>query len=175
MKRSRGKIDMEALVRGRRPGRLIEPPRDVVARAVALGQGAERRPSGLAGWLHRLAFDSALTPAVAGVRGGPVEGERRLLYELDGGEVPRQLDVRLRHVSGTVEIVGQLLPPLDGAWVEFRLGRNRTKASLGSHGEFQASLAAGRGFLAVLSLRVDEQTLLVLDNLALPPKGRGDA
>ena len=155
--------------------RLREPPRDVLHRAVALKAllHPHRRPTAGA-WLMALLFDSGAQPVPAGLRAGSGSTERRILYEArcDGLE-SRQVDLRLRwEPAGTIEVVGQCLPPWLHATVAARSGRTAATAELQDTGEFILRGLRAKGALA-LTFHADGHAI-VLDGIPLPGDGRAD-
>jgi len=134
---------------------LQEPPNAALRRALALGSqlasGARHSH-----WLVKLLFDSAVQPLPAGVRGSTAD--RRLLFEARAGAdeaAAYQLDLRLRRErGGSLELTGQVLPPLEGARIEVQAGRVRRGQALGDTGEFVLrGLPRGAGSLR---LRLEE-------------------
>jgi len=143
---------VEQALRGRN---LHEPPNAAMRRALALGSELASRVR-RSHWLVELLFDSAVEPLPAGVRGSTAD--RRLLFEARSGAdeaIAYQLDLRLkRERGGSLELTGQLLPPLVGARIEARAGRVRRSRTLGDTGEFVLrGLPRGAGSLQV---RVEE-------------------
>src|SRR5688572_1882062 len=100
-------------------GPLPAPPEDVIARAVGIAR-AERptreREAPTPRWsIAQLIRDSLMTPALAGVRGGPAS--RRLLYEVEGAHLdlevsPATHDAERRRLTGQL-LVGEMMPPDD--------------------------------------------------------------
>jgi hypothetical protein len=136
---------------------------------LSLGERLERRPS-LLGSLVQLVFDSALQPVPAGVRGGG--GERRLLFEIgkEAGEKEAcQLDLRLRREeSGTVEILGQLLPPTRGGSVRARAARTRREARLGESGEFLLRGLPAQAASFRLEITRPDRTSITIEEVPMP-------
>lgn len=151
--------------------RLREPPRDVLQRAIALSSRLPQPAPSLAFWLVTLLFDSALQPAPAGLRSAG-SAERRVLYEArPGGQggSSHQIDLRLRREpGGSVEILGQCLPPMAAATVEVRSGRTRHEAAVDDAGEFLVRGVQARGAALALTLVVAGKAALVIDELPLP-------
>lgn len=171
MRRRSPRLDMEALIRDHKGGRLKEPPRHVLARAIALRADLHPRPRTIAAWVASLVFDSALMAAPTGVRRGPATGERRFLYELrEGrGEAVAQLDVRIREErGGAFEVLGQLLPPVPGAGVEIRVARGRRKVALGPNGEFRISGVSARATRLTIEVRAGDRPIARIEDVPLP-------
>lgn len=116
---------------------LHEPPNAALRKALALGSKLTPRRQGSLR-LVRLLFDSAVEPLPAGVRGSA--SDRRLLFEArreDDESAAVQLDLRLRcRRGGSLEVTGQVLPPLVGAKILAVAGRVRRSKILGDTGEF---------------------------------------
>lgn len=148
---------------------LVEPPRDVLQRAIALGERLPQpvRLRDAAKWLVDLVFDSGREPLPVGVRGGG-GAERRLLFEARlGDDTPHQVDLRLRRTAaGRIDVTGQCLPPWPGARVEAGGGRHR--AELGEGGEFLLRGLAARGGGLKLVLRLPGAGDLELLDVPLP-------
>jgi hypothetical protein len=148
---------------------LVEPPRDVLHRAVALGERLRQpvRLADAARWLVELVFDSAREPLPVGVRGGG-GAERRLLFEARQGDgASHQVDLRLRRTAaGRIDVTGQCLPPWPGARVEAGSGRHR--ADLGEGGEFLLRGLSARGGGLKLVLRLPGKGDLELLDVPLP-------
>ena len=173
--RRRRIVSDDALIRDLKGRHLVEPSRRILAEAIALGGRLAPARKGLVAWIAELLFDSGLAPATAGVRSGAAASERRLLYhcrtETDG---EAQVDVRLHAVAdGTVEIVGQLLPPWPGASVEATSGRAVRQAVLGVNGEFAVAGIPGGNDTIVLTILAKDGNSIVLGGVPMPArKGR---
>ena len=110
---------VEELLAAAASGPLPAPPEDVIARSVGITR-AERptreREAPTPRWsIAQLLRDSLMTPALAGVRGGPVS--RRLLYEVEGAHLdlevsPATHDAERRRLTGQL-LVGETMPPDD--------------------------------------------------------------
>lgn len=150
---------------------LREPSRDVLHRAYALKAMLPAPAPSFGAWLVELLFDSGMQPAPAGVRSGG-SSERRLLYEAAAPDAPdarRQLDLRVRReAGGTVEVLGQCLPPWQVATVEVRSGRSRKVATIDDAGEFLLRGISAKNSPLVLTLTVDGRPLLVIESVPLP-------
>jgi hypothetical protein len=168
----------DALIRDLGGRHLVEPSRRLLAEAIALGSRLTSPRKGAIAWVAELLFDSGLAPATAGVRSGASASERRLLYRCRTGAAEEaQIDLRLHAaVDGSVELVGQVLPPWRGASVETKLGRVRRRTTLGANGEFTlAGLPGGNATMAV-AFRARGGSALVLDRVPMPArKGRPSA
>jgi hypothetical protein len=167
-------VSDDDLIRELKGRHLVEPSRRILVEAIELGGQLAPASRGLAAWVAELLFDSGLAPATAGVRNGASASERRLLYRCRGeteltGEA--QIDLRLRAVAdGTVEIVGQVLPPWRGARVEAKAGRARRHTALGANGEFSlVGIPGGRDTL-LLAIRAEGGSSLVLDRVPMPAR-----
>ena len=167
--------DADALPALLKASSLKEPPRAVLHRAYALKSLLPRRAPSVGEWLMTLLFDSGAQPVPAGLRSGSGSSERRVLYEARcDGQEPRQVDLRLRREpAGTVEIVGQCLPPWQHATVAARTGRKPGPTDLQDTGEFILRGVAAKGRTLGLTLTADGQTI-VLDGIPLPGDGRPD-
>lgn len=155
---------------------LVEPPRRVLAEAIALGGRLKPVRRRVVGWIADLLFDSGLAPATAGVRHGTLASDRRLLFRCrTGGADDSQLDLRLHAATdGTVQILGQLLPPWPDARVEAKSGRTRRQVAMRATGEFAlAGIRGGRDTIALAILAKDGSSV-VLDRVPMPAR-RGRA
>lgn len=163
------------LIRDLKGRHLVEPSRRVLAEAIALGSRLVPARKGVAAWIAELLFDSGLAPATSGVRNGAAASERRLLYRcVTGADGEAQIDLRLHAAAdGTVDLVGQILPPWRGASVATKSGRVRRQAVLGANGEFAvAGIPGGRDTMS-LEIRGTDGSSVVLDRVPLPArKGR---
>jgi hypothetical protein len=159
---------LETLLRG---SSLQEPPRDVLHRAFALKELLPQAAPSLVDWLVKLVFDSGLQPVPAGLRSGG-SSERRLLFEARTESDPatvRQVDVRVRReAAGTVEVLGQCLPPWKAAKVEVKSGRSKKTAEVDEAGEFLLRGLNAKGETFELSLVVDGRPLLTLGAVPVP-------
>jgi hypothetical protein len=168
-------VSDDDLIRDLKGRHLVEPSRRILAEAIALGGRLAPARKGVVAWIVELLFDSGLAPATAGVRSGAAASERRLLYrcrtEVDGDV---QLDLGLHALAdGTVEIVGQLLPPWRGARVEAKSGRARRQTTTGANGEFALGGIPGGRDTIVLAILAKNGSSLVLDHVPMPArKGR---
>ena len=149
---------------------LKEPPGGTLRKAVALGGRLRPEESAAGRWLAKLVFDSAAEPLPAGVR-GEAAGERRLLYQIPPGTLVDeggQLDLRLvREPRGTVELIGQVLPPVADAWVEARVARTRRRQRLGDDGEFLLRGLPSRAGELRLEIRREGEEPLVFEGVPL--------
>jgi len=174
MRRRPTQDDLENLQRLLKGEHLIDPPRNVLRRAQALGAGLGRRRS-VVEWIAERLFDSAAEPLPVGVRGS-ASAERRLLYELrpaSGDDAPRQMDLRLRReIGGTIELTGHLLPTFPGARVNVAAARLRRGAKLNPTGEFMLrGLPAKTGSLRI-SIDAPGQSPLVVTDVPVPEPER---
>jgi hypothetical protein len=163
------------LIRDLKGRHLVEPPRRSLAEAIALGGNMVARRTGAVAWLAELLFDSGLAPATAGVRKGAAASERRLLYRCrTAAEDEVQLDLRCRSLAdGTMEIVGQLLPPWRDASVEVRSGQARRRTALGVNGEFALDGVSGGKDTIVVAIHAEDGSSVVLERVPMPArKGR---
>jgi len=168
-------VNEEALIRDLKGRHLLEPPRRILAEAISLGGRLVPAREGLVAWIAELLFDSGLAPATAGVRNGAAASERRLLYHCrTETNSEAQVDLRLHAVAdGTVEMVGQLLPPWSGASVEAKSGRALRQAVLGINGEFAVAGIPGGGDTIVLTILAKDGNSIVLGGVPMPArKGR---
>ena len=151
---------------------LHEPPQGALRKALALGS---RLVSGARGshWLIELLFDSAVEPLPAGVRGSTAD--RRLLFEarMESDEAAGyQLDLRLRRArTGSLEVTGQILPPLLGGRVNARAGRVRRSQALGDTGEFVLRGLPRAADSLELQLEQADGSTLELPGIPLLPEG----
>ena len=168
-------VSDEALIRDLKGRHLLEPSRRILAEAIALGGRLVPARKGLVAWVTELLFDSGLAPATTGVRNGAAASERRLLYRCrTETNSEAQVDLRLRAVAdGTVEMVGQLLPPWSGASVEVKSGRALRQAMLGVNGEFTVAGIPGGGDTILLTILAKDGNSIVLRGVPTPArKGR---
>ena len=168
-------VGEDDLIRDLKGRHLVEPPRRILAEAIALGGRLVARRTGPVAWLAELLFDSGLAPATAGVRKGAAASERRLLYRCrTAAKDEVQLDLRCRALAGgAVEIVGQLLPPWGDASVEVKSGRARRKTALGVNGEFALDGVSGGRDTMVLAIHAKDGNSIVLEHVPMPArKGR---
>ena len=163
------------LIGGLKGRHLVEPSRRILAEAIALGGRLAPARKGVIAWVSELLFDSGLALATAGVRNGASASERRLLYSCrTETEGEAQIDLRLHAAAdGTVEMVGQILPPWRDAHVEAKSGRARRQAALGANGDFAVTGIPGGRDTMVLAIRAKDGSSLVLDRVPMPArKGR---
>ena len=108
-------------------------------RARSLAAQLPQARASLAQRIAELLFDSAAEPLPAGVRNAG-STERRLLFQIvstEGGSDHGQLDLRLRQeAGGTLQIMGQLLPPPPRTTITARLARTQRRTKLGERGDF---------------------------------------
>ena len=176
--RRKTRVTDDDLIRDLEGRHLVEPSRRILAEAIALGARLTPARKGVVAWVAELLFDSGLAPATAGVRNGASASERRLLYRCrtDANE-EAQVDLRLHAAAdGSVEMVGQILPPWRNASVETKAGRARRKTAVGVNGEFAvAGLPGGRDTM-VVALRAEDGSALVIERVPMPArKGRSGA
>jgi hypothetical protein len=165
MKRRTRETDPERLAPYLKGKHLVEPPAATLHKAIALRSLLPRRETARRGFLATLLFDSLAAPLPAGVRGSALT-ERRLLYRLDGGDGPRELDLLVRSRAGKVELAGQFLPPIDGGAVAVRAGRSVRRQPLGESGDFLfRALPASRAG-AALTLEIDGHEAAVIEGIA---------
>jgi len=168
-------VSDDDLIRDLKGRHLVEPSRRILIEAIALGGRLAPARKSVAAWVAELLFDSGLAPAIAGVRNGASAAERRLLYrcrtQTDG---EAQVDLRLHAVAdGTVDLVGQLLPPWSGASVEAKSGRALRQAVLGVNGEFAVAGIPAGGDTIVLTILAKDGNYIVLGDVPMPArKGR---
>ena len=152
--------------------RLQAPSVGALRKARALGSRLGSRPVGGLQWLTDLVFDSAAQPLPVGVRSAAT-GPRRLLYEAraDAATTERcQLDLRVRREpAGTIELMGQLLPPWVDARVEATAGRTKRKKKLGESGEFVIRGIPARAEALRLEIRGEDGEQLVVQEVPLFP------
>lgn len=151
---------------------LDSPSAGALRKAKALGSRLASRPAGGLQWLTDLVFDSAAQPLPVGVRSAAT-GQRRLLYEgrVDRATTERcQLDLRVRReAAGTIELMGQLLPPWVRARVEATAGRTKRKKRLGESGEFVIRGIPARAKTLRLEIRGEDGEQLVVREVPLLP------
>lgn len=166
----------DALIHALKGRHLVEPSRRVLVEAIALGGQLTPARKGVAAWVAEILFDSGLAPATAGVRNGASASERRLLYRCraeTGTPGEAQVDLCLRAAAdGTVDIVGQVLPPWRDARVEAKSGRTRRRAGLGANGEFSVAGIPGGRDTMVLAIHAKDGSSIVLDRVPMPARER---
>lgn len=123
-------------------GPLPAPPEDVIARAVGIAR-AERstreREAPTPRWsIAKLLRDSLMTPALAGVRGGPAL--RRFLFEAVGAHLdlevsPAPHDAERRRLTGQL-LVADTMPPDDVLAVLWQGQSVAAQASGDEQGQF---------------------------------------
>ena len=91
-----------------------------------------------------------------------------MLFQFPPGTVTdegAELDLRLRREPrGTVELTGQILPPIPDAWIEARSARTRRRQRLGKEGEFLVrGFPAASGTLRLEICREGSDPLVVED------------
>ncbi len=151
---------------------LQAPSAGALRKAAALGSRLGSRPAGGLQWLTDLVFDSAAQPLPVGVRSAAT-GQRRLLYEARADAATKercQLDLRVRREpAGTIELMGQLLPPWVRARVEATAGRTKRKRRLGESGEFVIRGIPARAEALRLEIRGEDGEQLVVQEVPLLP------
>ena len=151
---------------------LQAPSAGALRKARALGSRLDSKPVGGLQWLTALVFDSVAQPLPVGVRSA-ASGQRRLLYEARGGSAAEercQLDLRVRREpAGTIELMGQLLPPWVRARVEATAGRTKRKKTLGESGEFLMRGIPARAEALRLEIRGENGEQLVVQEVPLLP------
>lgn len=157
------------LLRGRH---LHEPPAGTLRRALALASRLPAPRPTLVQWIVECLFDSAQSPALAGVRGSSV-GERRLLYRLGPPNAPvGQIDLLLRREpNGSLALQGQVVPPVQGLTLSFSTGRSakRKPVALSEVGDFYVrGLRPSRSGLT-LEIVVPGAAPLTIETLRLNP------
>jgi hypothetical protein len=171
MRRRTREADPERLAPHLKGKHLAEPPAATLHKAIALRSRLPRRETARLGFLATLLFDSLAAPLPAGVRGSALT-ERRLLYRLEDGDGPRELDLLIRIKAGKLELAGQFLPPIDGATVAVRVGRSVRRQPLGETGDFLfRAFPAPRAGVA-LTLELDGQEAVVIEGIALATGAR---
>ena len=151
---------------------LQAPSAGALRKARTLGSRLDSPPVGGLQWLTDLVFDSAAQPLPVGVRSAAT-GQRRLLYEVRAGSAAEkrcQLDLRVRREpKGTIELMGQLLPPWVHARVEATAGRTKRKKTLGESGEFLIQGISARAEALRLEIRGEDGEQLVVQEVPLLP------
>lgn len=163
----------EGWVRGALKGEHLQAPSaGALRRAEALGSRLAPRPASGLRWLTELVFDSAAQPLPVGVRSA-AGGQRRLLYEARADPATKdrcQLDLRVRREpAGTIELMGQLLPPWAHARVEATAGRTKRKKKLGESGEFVIRGIPARAQALRLEIHGEDGERLIVQEVPLFP------
>lgn len=151
---------------------LHEPPRTVLNRAIALGEGLVRPAGILRRWAECI-MDTALQPAPVGVRKAAAGAERRILYKIVENEPSveiGQIDLRLvRKSTGHVELTGQFLPPPTGGTVIISAGNLRRKSHLEPSGEFRFNKLPTKTEFVKLELLTETNPSLIIEKVPTDP------